>query len=891
MTWLSRLFLRRKQDAQLDSELRFHVEQQTADNLAAGMNPDEARRQALAQIGGLESRKEECREVRGTQLVESLLQDIRYGLRMLRKSPGFTAVAVLTLALGIGAVTIIFSAVYGVILNTFPFRNATQVTSFVIRDLSDPNRGRESLSVPEFLYFRGHSHDFADFSGEFGGFGTTPLRYTTGNSTYEFDADYLSVNSFQFFGVPPLVGRLPSPDDVKPGAPSVFVMGYKLWRTQFDSDPRVVGKSFMLNGVARTLIGIMPPRFRWAWVDTWVPFSIDPAEALTDPHLKNQFLYTVGRLKPGVTLAEAAADLNVVAHQYAKIAPRDYPKRFTVTATTLADRVTGGFKELIYPLLVAVLMLFLIACSNIANLLLSRATTRQREIAVRASLGASRGRLIRQLLVESSLLALAGALVGCIFAWIGVKDLVPLVPYYAFPQEAVIALNPDVLAGAVALAILSTLLCGLVPAFYSVRGPLQPRLMGSSQGTGAAPRQGKLRAALVISEVALSVILLTASGLLMRSFWDLKHVPLGFDPRNIIAAQISFPPELAINSMRDFNRLMPQQNRLADQILERAQALPGVASAALVLNIPPLGGMNSVVDIPGKTHSEKWNSFVDPCSAQFFDTLRIPLVTGRLFSQSDVVSSFPLAVVSRTFASDYFGGENPIGQTLHFAALDQLPGWKGKLFQIIGVVDDTKTVGLENSPRPVAYVPYTLYGADGDTLLVRSFVAPGSLIPEIRKQVWAVDTRLALIAPSTIEATLQKYYFASPQFEFIILGAFSTTALMLLIAGIFSVMAYSVSLRSHEIGIRMALGAMPADILRMVLSRGLLLATVGIVVGVAGSLTLTRYLTSFLFGIKSTDPLTFTTVSLLIVTVALAACWIPARRAMRVDPMIALRYE
>jgi putative ABC transport system permease protein len=888
---LRSLFRRRRADQELDEELRDHVARKTADYVSKGMSAQEARRAALIELGGIEQAKEVCRDTRRVRWVQDLLQDLRFGLRMLRKSPGFTAVAVLTLALGIGAVTIIFSAIYGVILNTFPFRNADQITSFVIRDLRSPNNARESLSVPEFLYFRAHSQDFSDFSGEFGGFGSTPLRYTTDNSTYEFDADYLSVNSFQLFAVPPLLGRLPTPDDVKPDATPVFVIGFKLWRTQFGSDPGIVGKSFMLNGVARTLVGVMPPRFRWAWVDVWVPFSVDPAQALADPDLKDQYLYTVGRLKPGVTLTEAAADLNVVAHQYAKVVSAAYPKRFTVTATTLADRVTGGFKELIYPLLGAVLMLFLIACSNIANLLLSRATTRQKEIAVRASLGAGRGRLIRQLLVESSLLALAGALVGCFFAWLGIKDLVPLIPYNAFPQEAVIALNPGVLAGAIALAVLATLVCGLVPALHSVRGPLQPRLLGSAPNAGGSPRQGKLRAALVITEVALSVILLTGAGLLMRSFWDLKSVPWGFDPRNVLAMQVAFPPPPPIHTPQDAGRAMQLENRIAEQILQRVEAVPGVASAAFVSTAPPLGVMNSVVDIPGKTHEENWTSFVNPCSAQLFQTLRIPLVTGRLFSVGDVTSARPLAIVSRAFAHKYFADESPIGQNVHFAAFDQLPGWKGRLFEIIGVVADTKNLGLRNAPQPEVYVPYTFFGPDGDALLLRTLVAPGSLIPEIRKQVWAVDTRLPVIAPTTIEAMLQRYYFASPEFEMVILGAFSTTALLLLVAGIFSVMAYTVSLRSHEIGVRMALGAMPAGILRLVLERGLLLAAAGIVIGVGGSLVLTRSLSSFLFEVKPADLFTFTSVSLLILFVALAACYIPARRAMKVDPMVALRYE
>jgi len=887
MSLLKRLraLLRRKQlDTNLDEELCFHVEQKILDYIAMGMDPHEARTTALRAFGGMEKVKEECRDMRGTNLIENCWQDLRYGVRTLVKDRRFTSLAVLALALGIGSSTVIFSAIYGVILNTFPFKNADQVTSFAIQDVSRPeNGGRESLSFREFLYFRDQNHVFTDISGEFGGFGTTPLTYTTGNSTYQFDADFLSVNSFRFFGVNPLLGRLPTPDDVKPGAPPVFVNGDKLWRRQFDSDPNIVGRTFVLNGVSRTLVGIMPPRFRWAWVDVWVPFSLDPHEALSNPDLKDQHLYTVGRLKPGVSLKAAAADLNVVAHQHAKINPNDYPKQFTMTTSSLVERVVGGFKRLIYPLLAAVALLVLIACSNVANLLLARATVREREFAVRSSLGASKARLIRQFLVESCVLAAAGCLGGCLLAWIGIKAVVPLVPYNAFPQEAVIELNAPVLAFALGIAMVTTFLCGLLPALRAVRGDLQPRLIAAGKGSDVNFRHGKLRAALVIAEVALSIVLLSAAGLMMRAFWSVEHVDFGFNPRNLLSMQISFP--------QGVHWTPQEQSQLFKKVFDRVGSLPGLAAATVTISPPPFGGPVSEVTIPGKTHSEHWTSMLDLCSKGYFPTLQLSLLRGRLFSQNDIDSARRVAVINQTLARDYFGDDDPIGRNIKFNLLDQVPETKDALFEVIGVVSDVKNRGLQRSPLPEAYLPYSILSSAGGSILVRTLVDPNSLISTIRREVWAVDSNLAVTHAEPLETTLQRDVFAFPKFESAILGSFATIGLALVIIGVFSVMAYSVSLQTHDIGIRMALRAQRADILRMILRKGLTLVVAGILIGVASSLTVTRLLTGQFAGVSSGDPWTLSVVVAVVAAVGAAACFWPARRATRVDPLTALRYE
>ena len=881
---LRSLFRRRELDVDLDEELRFHVELKMLDYIAAGMDPEEARTAALRSFGGVDKAKEECRDMRGTNWFANFGQDLRYAGRTLARDRRFSLLAILALALGIGSATVIFSAIYGVVLNTFPFKDARQVTSFGIQDVSHPNSGdRESLSFQEFLYFREHNHVFDDLSGEFGGFGSTPLTYSTGGATYQFDADFLSANSFQFFGVNPLLGRLPTPDDVKPNSLRVFVIGEKIWRRQFNGDPGIVGQTFELNGIQRTLVGIMPPRFRWAWVDAWVPFSLDESEAANNPDLKNQYLYTVGRLKSGITLKAAAADLDVVAHQYAKDHPEDYPKRFTVTTATLADRVVGGFRRLMDPLLAAVVMLLLIACSNVANLLLTRATVREKEIAVRSSLGASRGRLIRQFLVESCVLAATGCLAGCLLAWIGIRAIVPLVPYNAFPQEAVIQLNPMVLAFALGISILTTLVCGLAPAIHAVRGQLQPRLIGAAKGSGTGFRHGKLRATLVIAEVALSIVLLSGAGLMMRSFWRVEHVDFGFNTHGLLSMQLAFP--------RGVHQTAQERKLVFQKVFDRVQHLPGVVAATVTIASPPFQAPSSEITIPGKTHSETWNSLFDLCSEGYFQTLQVTSLRGRLLFQADVDSGRRVVVINQTLARNYFGNDDPIGQNIKFKLFDDVPDLKDALFEVIGVVSDLKNRGLMRPPLPEAFLPYNVISSATGAILIRTAVNPDSMISTIRHEVWDVNSSLTITHAETIDEKLQRDAFAFPRFEFVILGAFGVIGLVLVIIGVFSVMAYTVSLQTHEIGIRMALGAQDVDILKMVLRKGLTLVTAGIALGLFTSFALTRILASQLLGVSAHDPWTFATVVAIVLTVGAAACLLPARRATRVDPLEALRYE
>lgn len=872
-------------EKQLEAELQFHLEQRIADNLASGMTAEEARRRALMEFSNIERVKEECRDLHWETAAESLYRDLRYTVRALVKDRRFTLLAVLALALGIGSATVIFSAFYGVILNTFAFKNADEVTAFYIVDQDHPRNRRPSLTLPELVYYREHNHVFQDLSGEFGGFGGTPLVYSSGGSTYQFDGCFLSANSFELFGMQPLVGRLPSENDVKPDATPVFVIGAKLWREHFNSDPSVVGRSFTLNGVPRILVGVMPPRFRWAWVDAWLPFSLDPSEIATNPDLKDKMAYVVGRLKPGATVSEAAADLDLVAHEYAHIEPRLYPKRFTVSAKRSSEEAVDGlgFSRLLYPLMTAVLLLLLIGCANVANLLLARATVRAREIAVRAALGASRSRLLRQFLVESLCLAAGGCVAGCLFAYIGIKVLRPLIPYNAFPQEAVIELNQTVLLFSLGMAVLSTVICGMTPAIHAMRLDLRSRLSAASTASNPAAAHGKMRSALVIAEVALSVILLVSAGLMMRTFLRLQDAALGVHTKNILYAGLAFP--------RNVVQTPEEQQRAFQIFFEKLKRLPGVTAVSATTGRPPFGGGTSDVVVSGKVHADNWRTTLDLCSEDYLNVMQMLLLRGRFLGENDVTGVRHVAVINEVFAQRYFANQDPIGQIIRFTVFDRAPSLKDADFEIIGVVSNVRNEGLNQPPAPQAYLPHTLLSFGYKAFMARTTVKPEALIPQVQQLVWQADPNAAMVNATSLDAFLRKFFYANPEFEFITLGFFATIGLLLVLIGIFSVMGYTVALQTHEIGVRMALGALRSQIVRMVLRKGMILVATGLAIGVPGSVASARYLAHQFQNVLQLDAGTYAGVVVLTLVAGLAACFVPGRRAANIDPLEAIRCE
>ncbi len=624
----------------------------------------------------------------------------------------------------------------------------------------------------------------------------------------------------------------------------------------------------------------MPPRFLLGNVDIWIPNNMNRS----DPENQRLEFWLLAHLKPGVTVQQAASDFDVIARRLAKIYPDDFPKQFTVLSKTLTDDVVGQFRMTLFTLLAAVGMLLLIACSNVANLLLARATAREREIVIRASMGASRGRIVRQLLVESLLLALGGCLLGCLFAHFGLKGVTAAMPNQTIPAEAVLRLNLPALLFVVGLTGLTTLLCGLAPALHAVRGDLHTRLKDTGKGVNAAFRHGKFRSGLVIWEVMLSIVLLVGAGLMMRSLFALQHVELGLNPVNILVARTPLP--------KGQYDTAEQKKIFFRQVLQRVSALPGVIAATETSSLPPYGGPESDVTIPGKTHSDPWRAMFQLCSEGYFQTMGRHLQRGRLLTESDVDAARPVAVVNETLAKAYFGKQDPIGQKIKFDLFDELPqSTKDRYFEIIGVVADAKNRGLQESIEPEAYIPYSVTGAMERGIMVRTGVDPMSMLMLVRREIWAVDRNVALTFTGTLEGYLQQFSYAGPEFGLILLGVFAGVGLVLVAIGVFSVMAYSVSLQTHDIGIRMALGAPTSTVLKMVLRRGLRLIAVGVVLGMLASTALTRLIASMFWGVSPHDPVTLIGVLLVLAAVGTLACLVPARRATRVDPLVALRYE
>jgi putative ABC transport system permease protein len=810
--------------------------------------------------------------------MQAIWQDLSYGVRGLRNQPAFTALAVLTLALGIGAATTIFSVIQNVLLDPFPYTDARRVAAIQIHDLSSSRPGgRTFFQTPEFLDYLEQVHVFEDVIG-----GTNEdILLTTREGTLQFTGGATTANTFQFLGVPALLGRTFTPADARPESPPVFVMAHKMWLRQYNLDSGVLGQTFVLNGVPTTLIGIMPPRFTKLAADLWRPIVLDRS----NPDTRERYFNFQGRLKPGVTLQQAAAEIDVIAHRLAKVYPRNYPKEFNVNVISWVDSIVGPFRTTLYRLAASVGLLLLIACANVANMLLARAAAREKEMAIRTSLGASRGRLVGQLLIESLLLAAGGALLGCLFAYVGIKGLVMLIPDGLIPREAVIRLNVPVLLFSMGVAMLTALLFGLVPALQTAKRDMVEPLKDSGKGVSGGFRRGKLRNALVVLEVALSLVLLSGAGLLMRSFIRLQTVDLGLNPDNILVARLPLP--------RGQYTTAAEKQRFFQSLLARLHALPGVVAATETSTLPPYGGIGSEIEIPGKTPTEKSNAIFQLCSEGYLTTLGLKLIRGRFLSEVEVNAPRKVAVINQTFVTKYFGQEDPIGQNVKIKMLETMPNGKvdNPVFEIVGVISDAKNRGIQDPPEPELFIPYSITPAFERGILVRTHTDPEALLNSVRREIWAVDRGVALTLTGTLNGYLSQFSYALPRFSLVLLGIFSGIGLLLVAIGIYSVIAYTVSRQTHEIGIRMALGAGRRQVLRMVGLMGLRLMAIGVVVGVLVSLGAARAIAAQLWGVSPHDPLTFTSVIAVMVLVGLAACYFPARRATRVDPIVALRYE
>jgi len=815
-------------------------------------------------------------------IMETLGQDIRYAFRNLRKTPGFATVAIITLALGIGASTAIFSVIDNIMMEPFPYPDAQRFMSVQIQDTerNEPG-GRAGFSGPEFLDYVEQNHAFDRAIAN----DNLDVLYRSGEGTQQFNGNYVTPGTFEFLGMPALLGRVMQPADYEPGAPPVFVLRYKAWVKNFGADPAVINKTFILNDVPRTLVGIMPPRFGWGDADMWIPKKPERASATTAvAGAFPQFWFMLGHLKPGVSMKEAEADFTVVANRLAKVYPKDYPKHFTVHLESLTNLVVGQFKTTLFIVLAAVGLLLLIGCGNVANLLLARATTREKEFAIRAALGANRWRLIRQLLVESMILAIGGAAVGTLLAWGGLKSLVALMPQRIIPAEAVIQLNTPVLLFTLGVAVLTALLFGLVPALKAARKDLNDPLRDSGKGMSGGFQHGRLRDAVVVLEVGLSLTLLVGAGLLMRSFVALRDVKLGLRPDHVLVARLPLPV--------DRYKTAAQVTGFYRPLLQRLKALPGVVEATETSTLPPYGGIPSDIEIPGKTHADKWNAMFQLCSQGYFPVLKIQFVDGRPFTEAEVNGAQKLAVVNQTFVRKYLGNDNPIGKQIRIAQLEQFEDpVKEPVFQIIGLVADVKNRGLQEPIEPEIWIPYTVTGSAFRGILVRTEREPMTMMNAVEHEIWATDRNVALTLTGTLEGYISQFSFAGPRFGFFLMTIFGAIGLVLVTIGVYSVLAYTTTRRTQEIGIRMALGAEGADVLGMVIRMGLRLVGIGVVLGLIASVALGRVIATQLWGVSAYDLWTLVSVPLVLLLTGLLACWLPARRASRLDPLIALRYE
>jgi putative ABC transport system permease protein len=839
--------------------------------------------------------------------MENVFRDFRYAVRSLRKDKRFAVVAVFALALGIGASTVVFSVFYNLFFNAFAARDANRLVVPVIQNPENTGQadsGVESLTLhlADLDVIREQNQVFENIVGYITAGGI--VLANDGSQLYQFYDARVTSDAFDFYGVPPLLGRGIAPEDGKPGAPPIFVMSYKTWKGAFHEDPKILGKTLTIDGDPRTLVGVMPARFQafGSQSQIWIPITRSRDTPRADGEFSAEVL---ARLKPGVTRETASADLDVIVRRLAILHPDDFPKHFTARVLSAADffmtpqKGWGGFssdlKHLLYDLLAAVAMLLLIASSNVANLLLARATVREKEMAVRSALGATRGRLVRQLLAESSVLAVAACVVGCLFAWFGTKFVPAIVPRTGdvaagghIGGETGLGLNPPVLFFALGLTLLTTLICGLAPVLHVMRADLLPQLAGTGKGGNGGFRHGKFRAALVIAEVALSIVLLIGAGLMMRSFFLLTRVDLGFNPRNVLLVYFMPPPSHdRTSSAQRF--ASPQGRAVLLGVVERLKALPGVAHVSVEDALPgysPSRGLQ--VTVPGATHSEEAGLIA--CDENFLQTLEMRMIQGRWLSEGEVRTAQYAGVISQRLAHDLFGDGNPIGQQVQvkaFKSVTQPP--QDSDFQIIGVVADMKNAGPEQPAMPMLFLPYTVRG--GPALLLKTRVDPASLRDAVQEQIWAVNRDEIIGLASPLEDFLQRFAYSTPEFGLLICTPLASIALMLVVIGVFSVMAYTVSLQTQEIGIRMALGAQQAGILNMVLRKGARLLVAGIILGLFASYGLTRFLASQIWGVSATDPWTFGAVVALVVGVGLAACYLPARRATQVDPLVALRYE
>ncbi|HEY6307959.1 MAG TPA: ABC transporter permease [Candidatus Angelobacter sp.] len=886
MYWFRRLFRKQQTERQLDSELRFHLEQRAAELADAGVAPEDARRCARIEFGGMEGVKEECRESRRVHLIETLLQDVRYGVRMMRRSPGFTTVAIITLGLGIGANTAIFSVVNGVLLSPLPYPHPEQLVAL---DESKPNFQFGSISYPNFVDWRDQNHTFSAMAIVRGtGFGLTGA-----GDPEQVSGLLVSSQLFDMLGVKPVIGRTFKTGEDAIGAAPIVLIHAGLWQRKYGSSRDILGQSMTLDGKSYTIVGVIPVNFGLdqglGKVDVYMPIG-----QWGNPFLKLRTaglgIHGIGRLKPGVSVVEARADMERLTKSLTAAYPEE-DKGIGASLLPLRDKIVGRVHVLLVVLLTAVGFVLLIACVNVANLLLARSTARTREFAVRIALGASKSRLVRQLLTESTLLALGGGALGLALAAWTQGVLVRTLPD-ALPRVKEIQLDVHVLIFTLLVSLFSGIVFGLAPALRTSR----PAALAVGNRQSANRMSHRTQSAFVVVEIALSLVLLAGAGLMIRSLVRLWNTDPGFDAHNILTFGISLPPSMM--------KAPPPAIRAAlRQLDDRIASIPGVQAVAPSWGAFPLQTDDEAVfwmqgqPKPKSPNDMNWAlSYV--VGNDYLKIMRTPLLRGRFFDASDDERSPHVAVVDEAFAAKFFPGQDPLGKLINL--YDNSGNNGSPLVQIIGVVKHVKQWSLDKDGeelQPQMYRPFMqlpdaaiTLTPSGIGMVVRSQGDPDALFDSIRRVMRRDNGEEVLYGPRSMEAMITQS-LAARRYAMFLLGGFAALALMLAAIGIYGVVSYVVGRRTQEIGIRMALGARRVDVLRLVLRQSVWLIAMGVGAGLAAALALTQLMTSLVFGVSASDPLTYFCVTALLTGVALLACSVPARRAMRVDPMNALRCE
>jgi putative ABC transport system permease protein len=868
---------RSRSDERLREELGQHVALQTEENVRLGMSPEEARRRALLKLGAVEAVRERYYEEKSLPLLECLQQDCRFALRQLRKSPGFTAVAVLTLALGIGANTAVFSVVYSALLQPLPYRDAWRL--MVLKETT-PRVGVVSVSYPNFLDWRAQNHTFSEMAVlEEVGFNLSGVTEPESVSGLAVSPNFLAM-----MGIRPVIGRDFEAAEEKTGTAPVAILSYSLWQRRFAGDPGVLGRTIVLDGRGLTVVGVLPSNFLApSNTDVLIPIGVWITNNSQEAHERGDRgdMTVIGRLAPGITGKQATSEMEGIAARLAQ----EYPTtndRCGVALQPIRDAFVGQTRPALLVLFGAVIFVLLIACANVANLFLVRGTGRTKEMALRLALGASTSRIFAQMLTESLVLSLLGGLLGVGVAFAGVRGIGQLIPAGLLPGGAV-ALNIPVLLFAAAIVLLAAFVFGVTPALHSSRTDVQSELKEGSRTSSAGTAHSRVRDALAVSEAALALVLLVGAGLMMKSLYRLLQVDPGFRPNQVLTMTLSLRPDQYPKGAAVRNFWEP--------LLQRVRELPGVESAAVATNTPMTDSHSrNDITIEGMAQPRPGNyphPDVHIVSPGYVPTLGITLLRGRSFTEADKEDAPLVAMVNQRLATQFFPNQDPIGKRLMFGHPNtDAPKW----LTIVGVVADTKMYGLANLSRLEVYETFRQNPSRQMDLLVKSRVDPAALTSVVRAAVYSVDKDQSIASVATMKQLVNNS-IATRRITLVLLGLFSALALILGAIGIYGVIGYSVAQRTREIGVRMALGAPRAGVFRMVIGEGMKLAGTGIAIGILVALGLARLMSSLLYQVSTADFETFTAVAVLLLLVALAASYIPARRATSVEPIVALRYE